>query len=250
MAMKNNRMIVMKLKKIIMSLIIVSLLITNISSVCAIGTGFEFVPAEIELGEKYLENTNFALTSKEITNKGILCFDVDERGWIAISFHIHDSDYIGIYDSDMNFQYGYEFHDSGSIAVAWDDENDGNLIIYSVRGALIVSIDPQGNLIDCMKVPNSPENDSFFRQHINTAKKEINGIKYEIRNDLGPLNNIAVSYSKLVKINPNGEETILYDVTDSQIIRISIITTLVIAFMAIFIVALVKHLNKFSKNNA
>ena len=199
----------MKLKRTCSFLIVVLLILfsKNTMNVAAMNTGFstEKLPEEPE--NVFLSNINLSFVRKEPEKRGILCFDVNEQGMIAICQSHFDNKTICIYTSRGEFLYGYTLNCSQSICVEWDEMA---LNVYFVRSDVIISLDSNGSILDIKAVQDTVDNNSYRNSLLYSTRKTIDDATYLIRNDMGILNWIAPSYSQIVTINAIGTELIIY----------------------------------------
>lgn len=181
---------------------------------------------DISENEKNDINFDVSLITKAPRKKAIQCFDVNEKGMIALGHElIGMSKMISVYDSDGNFKYGYSFDASGTFGVEW---NGDYLNIYLVRGDLLVTVDCEANIIDMARVQDTKENNRYYNNYIDGCERLVGDTKYIIRNQMGILNFVQVSYSQLVKISEDGTETILHDVNAFQLAKTIIIPILIV----------------------
>lgn len=133
----------------------------------------------------------------------IKCFDVNEDGSYAIGFR---NNTIHVYDSLGNFQYGYRFSTDGDYGIIL---KENNIVIYLARSHTLVEIDPTGKCVRAEKVDFS-KNTVDVDDIINRTCKQIRNVNYYLERDIGIFNG---DYSRLVKIDENGNRIVLYDVT-------------------------------------
>lgn len=177
--------------------------------------------------ESIARHVNVSVISEEPSRRAIECFDVNaESGMIAIGFCGEDTArYVLVYDREFVFQYGYKFTDYGSFAIQW---NNGDIVIYLVRGSYAVTLSPSGSVNAVEKVSDTVENSDYWRNHLDATERSAGDSKFLIRNNLGIFNFYEGSYSQLVRIDEDGQTTVLYDVSTGQGGSLTVITVAVI----------------------
>lgn len=219
----------------------VLLLFTHVPKVSAMNTGFSTEQKSEEKKETFISNIELSFVEEEPDKTSIVCFDVNSDGMIAIGQASFEQKRVCVYSSEGDFQYGYTFHSSGDIGVEWDGNN---LNIYFVRSSVIISVDPDGEILDVLDVPDSSENNSYKNHFIDSTERTIGDTTYTIRNDMGIFNWCASSYSQLVVTDAAGKETLLYDVNSAQLAKyLTVCFLVVIVFLIILVLAIasVKH---------
>ena len=210
-------------------------LFTNVIEVNAMKTGFLTEELSDEVKNTFLSNVNISPLTVEPVHRGILCFDVNKQGMIAVGQKGAYSKEICIYSADGTFLYGYSFDCSQSFAVEWGYDS---INIFFVRSDIIVSLDSDGCILDIKKVPDTLENDTYRRDLLYSTIRTIGDTTYLIKNNLGIFNWIATSYSQIAIIDINGTEQIIYDVSPNQFSNIIIAIGIVCMFIFITIVVI------------
>lgn len=232
------------MKKIILESLLALILIFLISIFpAAMNTGFSTETLNTDTENILLNNLSISLITEEPINKPIVCFDVNDAGMIALGLRTHDKKTICVYNEN-GFQYGYEFNDSGSFGIEWDETN---INIYLIRSDVIVSVNPLGKIEEVFKVQNTFENNSYQNHSIFSTKRIVGNRIYTIQNDMGILNIFASSYSQLVVTESNDEEKIIYDINKAQMLKTILMIIGVIVFAGIVAAGLVSQQLKTSK---
>ena len=211
-------------------------LVAGMIRIKAIGTGFDVESKPINEKNTFISDINISLIHEEPAKESIVCFDVNSAGLIALGQSKFEEKTICIYSNAGIFQYGYTFHCSGSFGIEWDENN---LNIYFVRGDAIVSITPNGEILDVFEVQDTSANNSYENYLLYSTEKSVGDHEYIMRNDMGILNLFAVSYSQLVVEDIDGTEHVIYNVNAAQLsktITILVIALLVITFAVVAIV--------------
>ena len=226
--------------------IVVSLLFILANSgigVSAVNTGFTTEPMQDDEVDTFIENVNLSVLTEEPEKMPIDCFDVNDSGMIAIGSDTNQKT-VCVYTENGTFQYGYSFDCSGSIGVEWDDTN---LNIYFVRSDVIASVAPNGEILDVCQVQNSIENNSYRNHFIHATERTIDDTRYVMRNKMGVLNWLAVSYSQIVVINSTGAENIIYDASQTHLVNMMVSITVIFTFVCIVIVGVIREFIKLKK---
>lgn len=145
----------MNLRKITLLFLMVMVL-PFLNKAAVAETGFSTEPLSAESQKSMLEFMAIERLDSEPESDGIICFDVNEDGLIALGFDYPGTKrLISVYSQYGEFQYGYTFNDYGTFDVEWDQHL---LNIYSVRGGCVISVDQQGRVVDLLAVPRTSDN--------------------------------------------------------------------------------------------
>lgn len=231
----------MNTRRICLPFLILIVLFAYVTEVSAMNTGFKTSNLSAEEKNKFISNSSIALIKEEPEKKSVICFDVNNNNLIALGQNTTDRKTICIYSSNGVFQYGYTFACSGDFGIEWD-ENDLN--IYFVRSGVLVSVSPNGEVIDVVKVENTTENNSYVNHFIHTTERAVGETTYSIKNNMGILNWVATSYSQVAVTDIAGEEIIIYDVSSRQ--RVNTVIP-IIAVLLCFSVAIITIFRYFIK---
>ncbi len=198
----------------IFTILSVLLLLTYIrAEVLAIDTGFATETLPEKNINSFLKYIKLSMITEEPRKIAIDCFDVNEKGEIAIGRSEYNNKTVCIYTSDGDFQYGYSFFSQGSFGV---ELNNDILLIYFVRSDIVIAVNPMGEIESILGIKNTIENNSYWNNFVHLTKRKIGDTEYTIRNDMGFFNLLASSYSQLVITDKNGNENIIYDVNSAQ----------------------------------
>ena len=101
-------------------------------------------------------------------------------------------------------------------------------------------------IISMETVDNTADNDIYLSTVLRDSEREIGGVKYKVKNDMGILNFFIgqSSYSQLVKTDNFGNETILYDYNSFLLIKTIIVFLFIIIFVSFVIIHLVFDIKK------
>ena len=191
----------------------------NGSQVCAMSTGYTSETLPKDKQEELAVLYDVRLLTDEPKKEAIECFDVNERGFIAIGFSKASqsgSRTIAIYSDKGVFQYGYQFEAMGAFYVEWVSDN---LVIHIMRGEKAITVNSIGEVEEIRTVLDTPESGRFQRKVLQATQKRINNGTYYMKNDMGILNLFAWNYSQLWHATADNNEVLLYDVNEDQFLK-------------------------------
>ena len=143
---------------------------------------------------------------------GIKSFDVSADGMIAVATESGSVSRIYVYDQNGIFQYGFRFSVKSAYAIGFEGQN---IAIYCVRGDMIYVFDSSGACVSVERIVNCNADSKIAQELLSRTQKVVAGYEYRMEQDI----HIFDSYSRLVKADPQGVKTILYDVTTEHIIK-------------------------------
>lgn len=228
----------MKCKKIKKIILLLAFALSYKVNIWAMNTGFSTEEMKSDEVVSILSDLNLSLLNLEPVKDAINCFDINEKGMIAIGSSDSETKTICIYNSDGIFQYGYRFNAIGSFGIEWDEDN---IIIYFVRGDFLVEVDANGTVENVLDVPDTIENSSYTSNSIFKTRRAVGDYQYVLKNDMGIFNLFASSYSQLVITDNNGETEIFYDVNSTELTKMIVKVVGVIVFVGIVLIILVKE---------
>lgn len=231
----------------VLLLIFALTLFTNGMRAEAMHTGFQTDLLSEEKQNRFISNIDIKLLDKEPSKKTIQCFDVNNDHLIAIGHDGTERKAICVYSDDGIFQYGYTFNCSGSFGVEWDGEN---LNIYFVRSDVIVSVAPNGEVLDVLEVQNTIDNNSYVNHFMHSTKRTVGETEYVIDNYPRILNLVTASYSQLIVKDENGIETTVYDVGSMQLFNVIVTAVVVGAFTAMAVFVIVFQIKNIKRNGS
>lgn len=150
----------------------------------------------------------------------------NSSGDVAIGFKDY---HINVYDKNGNFKYGFAFKLYGTYFFGIDDEN--NVMIFNVRGDTCYYFNTDAELIKKEKISDREEIKRYYKNYSNKTSVNVGGIKYVLKENFG--------YAKLVKIDENGNESIIYEMGSQYAGRI-LITSIILIFVIIVILGVIK----------
>lgn len=214
------------------------------TNVLAMNTGFSTQTINTEDQKTFLSNIQLVKAEKEPAKNSIECFDVNEDGLIAIGTSDFSQQSISVYNLSSDYKYGYNFNCNQSFGVEWDGNN---IIIYFVRSDVAVLVDENGTILELQKIENTTNNSSYWNHSVFSTQRTAGNYKYIIKNDMGPFNLFASSYSQLIVVDEQGNQTMLYNVNNAQISKTIFIFVAVIIFSAIVVSAIIFKFLKLRK---
>ena len=199
----------------------------------AMNTGFTTEEASEQTINNIINKTPISILTEEPAKKTIDHFDVNQYGMIAIVQSVPDIKTICVYTKSGEFKYAYRFKCDGSVGVEWDDNT---LMIYLVRESVAFTVNSNGEIEHIVGIANTIENNSYWNHSVFANKRVIDNTEYRLNNDRGIFNLFASSYTQLVVTENNGEESIIYDVNSSQIVKdiATFIFIVILIFIAIY----------------
>lgn len=207
-------------------------------------TGFAVEEVREDIQAQFIDNVDLTIQNQQDTLDVISCFDINEKGWIALGHNHSTKCTIDIYSDKMDYLYSYSFNSSGSYGIEWDKDN---LIIHFVRSDIALLVDSDGNCLDIKKINNTAQNNEYWNHVVFAKEKRKDDTIYKIENRYGLFNLFAMnSYSILSKTDSEHHTIDLYDVSELQkrkiifIGCIFLLCFLVVLFVAIRVVLSIK----------
>ncbi len=157
-------------------------------------------------------------------------FDAAEDGRIALSFQAESGKqraYVGIYDQNGTFLWGFSYASRTAAAV---ELTDGGVILHLTERSAV--IDESGKCTALFEYADTPAGQAEIRRTLQVTQRRIDQYLYELRL-ASPL---ALGYSTLARIAPDGTETLIYHRPASGIVS-SILAVGVIALVVIGLVS-------------
>ena len=226
--------------------ILLVFLILSPAALAAVHTGFSTEPLSAADTATFLRSVKLTPLSEEPKRRPIACFDAsDER--IAIGCGDSGNKTVCVYTTEGVFQYGWRFPCSGSFGVELDGEN---LILYFARSDVAASVNPTGTIESLAKIQNTIDNNAYWNHHVHAITREVGGIRYTLKNNLGFFGLFASTYSQLTATGPDGEERLLYDVRAEQLAKSAAVFVLIAVLVAVAVVVIVKEFGKLKRRES
>ena len=235
----------MKYEQRLLAILLFYIIIENMGIMAfAMNTGFSTESISEDKQKKILDYLNITLLEEEPKNMPIKCFDINENGIFAIGAERFEQKKIAVYDNKGVFLYGIKFNDSGTFYLELTEEN--KLLIYFARGNTAISVNTKGEVEEVLQIQDTSENNLYWYV-VGSLKQKIGDVQYILKNDMGILNIFATSYSQIVAIDAEGNETVIFD-ADTTAEQVTIIIIVFIG-ITIFIVAFTIYIVRLIKQN-
>ena len=180
---------------------------------------------------------SFVIWTEDYSDWAIECFDVREDGMIALGFNrSQNSKYVAVLDAEGTYQYGCTFQCSGAFLVDWVGEELG---VYIVRGGLLGVFDENGACISLRDVKTNTVA-SRYQNALRQPIRQIGDVRYELRND-HILSFLSTDYGQLVRIDAQGNETVLHEASGAALAGAACVCGIVIFIGVCMFVALQKN---------
>lgn len=232
----------MKHIKILILMFIVFIMVVPSNVFAAEPTGFQTSEISEDKLDSYLNNLSVSQLTEAPENLAIKSFDVSKNGLIALGSQTGQECYLHIYDSNLDFLYGFYFNCSGTYQIEW---NNDYINIYYVRSDIAATYNRNGEIISIAKIDNTIDNNSYWNA-LRSNKRQVNNTEFKAKNDTGILNFFQTSYSQLVKIDDLGNEIVLYNVSNFQLTK-TITIFVVMSLLLAIVILIIKKGDKQSK---
>lgn len=170
------------------------------------------------------------------------CFDVKDNGDYILGRNSDERNYIYVYNASGEYRYGLSVYASESFGVQWDNEN---IIYYSVRGDIAVLIDKSGNILEIESIKDTIENNSTWNHLVFADERKSGNNTYKAETGIF----LSSHYSKLTKVDKDGNETVLFDNTRENCIVTIVLAVIILSFSVSIITYIAVHTKKSIKNN-
>ena len=231
---------------IVITLIVILLFSMSVSSLAA-PTTLTTDPFSAQEKATFAEDTDLKKVKKVTRTKPFDCFDVNEKGEIAVLFTGSPEYAICVYNSDFKLKYAFTFKAEGVVACEWSGDD---IMVYFSSDDVYAKINKKGKWTMLSHVQDSVNNVKATSELVyKNSSITIGDTTYKAQNDLGLLNSFQPtrSYSQLVKLDENGNEAILFDVGSTQVLRTNLTVLFVILLALGALYNLLKELSKKAK---
>lgn len=182
---------------------------------------------------KHVESINLEIIDDSNPMHSITCFDVSQKGNVALGSGSGNNCRIYVYDQNGVFQFGYKFYSDGDYGIEFQEECVG---IYFIRGNIIAIYDVAGACIDIQKVSNSKQNIIYAKELLNRNYKKVSGTEYALERDI----DIGDSYSRFVITDECGKKTVLVDTSGEHMLAQYVLVASIIGFFILVMWGLYK----------
>jgi len=202
----------------------------------AMDTGFETEKLSEETVNEIKSNMKITVLHAEPPKGVITCFDISERGNIAVGSEKDAEKTIYVYSSDMMFLYAYQFETVGDFVIEWDRDT---MNVVLVRGNMIMSLSSDGFVEDVCQIIYKAENSAYLESLRSNAKHQ--GVyRYQALNQ--GISFSTTNWTTLVRTGETGEKEIVYQMQDPLKP-----TAIYLAFLAMFIIGIIMIPRKLMK---
>lgn len=224
-------------KKLLSFLSILFLLSVSICSISASEFGFvtEIIDAEDESNE--IEQFKLVKSTQRVISNQIHTFAANEKGEVAVGFYNKSA--IEIFDNNGIYRCTYLFNENDKRAYSVEWDGDMLVIIKWGHDKRLVTVDTRVNSIAIEKIPMTNEFNSYLVHVHNATVKQVGDNTYEMRNAMdGLLSIIPRHYTEVVRVDKEGNEKIIADVTELANHEMTIFVIVMLMFIIILVVFL------------
>lgn len=228
--------------RIFIRIVLCTFLALNIGfSNIALAAPNDFTTQEIELDrqEKIWESIDIKTLSSPNKKEGITCFDVNERGETIVGISSASHKEVYIFNANNEYESGFTFEDEGNFRVKWNNFNQNHIDICFMRGTTIVTVDKSARLVEIRAIIENHDN-TLYWYTLDEPTRTMQKYQYELRKGNNIFCKIAPAYSRLVKISPEGNETVIYDVASEYEPKVILLGILFILFLATILILIIR----------
>ena len=184
-------------------------------------SGAEPIPETSPLAEEarasVLEDASLAVTVGASAEAPVDCFDVSETGAIALGLNSPGSGKTAeVYSAEGAYLYTVSFRAEGRFYVAWRGEW---LALYLDEERVGMTVNAAGEIGEVFSVA---EGVRLSETVLADTEKTVGERRYALSNDMGILNRLLLSYTRLSVTDSEGVSVMLYDVNRQQLLKYGI----------------------------
>lgn len=184
------------------------------------------------------------IASVENMYSPIVSFDVSAKGNIVLGLK---DNLIMILDSDNHITECFRFITNGSFYVQW---KDNNILLFLIRSSVIVEFSTYGQLVNMVKFDdNSIKNNCMLNDMSKKNTISIDDSVYQIKNPKSLFYLFSSSYSQLIKIDSQGKNVVIYDITSIQTLRLVLLYLFILLFITLVVLIIVKKCIHYKRKN-
>lgn len=225
-----------QMKKIFTIVFALLLLILSLLPCYAMNSWLETEPIDETEAKEIFSRMNIKIITEPDSVKGFTCFDVNENGDFILGYDDSTNNVL-IFNQNSNFLCGFSFEQSASVGVQLDNDK---IIVYRTLGELAVLIDRDGNLLEMDSISDTIENNTAINCTLYSNERQVGDITYKAEKSVF----FSSMYSKLIKIEKDGTETVLFDVSKQNLIGTIIVAVLIVSAFASIITYFVITIKK------
>lgn len=174
--------------------------------------------------------------------KEIISFAVNQYGNVAIVFQLTSGERIDVYDTNGEFLYGLAFDFPRYFQIEYD-RSDNQIIVCRGYNKPLIKIDEEGHLVEMQMATDTDKNRQYYNKISNRTEIKIGSDVYYLQQGKLSLPNfLTPHYSKIIKRDSNGTQTIIFDgssefdkVTITKWIKRGIFVIIVICMLLVII---------------
>lgn len=193
--------------------------------------------------EEFWEKRNFRILNNDYyTISKIFSYDVSENEEVIIGLY---DNIIKTYDSNGNLMKTYTLDLGGLYYVKW---HGNNIVLYLVRASSIVEITRDGELVNVTQIDESGETAYISWQEItHQGPITVNGNVYQLENNFLNFISNGYKYCMLTKTDKENNVTYIYDVRESQNLKVIFILICVLGLLSVSVTVVINGCVKFNK---
>lgn len=186
--------------------------------------------SELSVSEKKSEGADIEFSDSECNNKAIDCYAVGDNN-IALGL----TDYINVYDLNGSFLYSIKCNMSSACFLEYVEDD---LYLYLLRSSECIKITGYLKPVSYFSVDDTKSNDEIISYKLKNRNSDIvkDSVTYQIR---------GINSTKLVKINGDSTETVIYDSTKNVWLKFIVVSAGVVIFAFVILFDIISR----SKNN-
>ena len=171
-------------------------------------------------------------------------FDVSKNDTVALGLK---NNKVIVLDSNNTVIKQFSSESDGSFYVRWKGDR---LVLFFARASLIVETTLSGELVNMLEyLEPSISNNDLWRAITAQRPIKIHGNLYKTQNPMGGFGDLifAQSYPQLIKIDENGNTTMVYDASGKQIPKAITIFCMILTFVFTCIGGLIWQIKKYAR---
>ncbi len=172
---------------------------------------------------------------EDICIEPIKSFDVNEKGFVVV---LTKNNSVVVLDDKNEQLSAFSFETYGNSFVKW---NEDNILLFIDRGSIVIQMDMSGKLITVIDVNEDDLNTSKKWRELRKEKSvSINNNEYYLESSNDFFSTATSLYSKIEKIDNNGNIMEIYDAGDSYIGLVVLFYIFIITVFGLFVYFIVR----------
>ncbi len=242
--------------RICIGIMVTLLVIVGYSIAAYAATEFSTQDMADDKAEEFCKNVNIIKSIEKPEMMPIECFDVNDDGMYVLghsnvksdlliedvsSGRISDRKVASVYNAEGVFQYCYYFFCSGSFGLELLDDG---LMIYFTRSSVAVELNILGEIKSVREILDTIDNNSYWNNVVYHNERQLNDIKYILKNDVGILDLFTSNYSQLIIRDEGGNEKVVYDVSFDSNKRMILSVLGVVLLVIVVLISIIRQMHK------